>query len=81
MFCPMREEFCGVLSNQSGPNAGGLGLVGWHRRTSGSGVRYVFQCRAESTSCRISAGKAEDFFFLLVSHRLAVAAETSKNTP
>lgn len=64
----MREAFCDVLSNQSGSNAGGMGLVGWHRRTSGSGVRYVFQCRVESTSCRISAGKAEDFFFILVSH-------------
>lgn len=39
---PMRGEFCDVLPNQSGPNAGGLGLVGWHRRTSGSGLRYVF---------------------------------------
>lgn len=58
----MREEFCGVLSNQSGSNAGGLGLVGWHRRTSGSGRRYVFQCRVESTSRRISAGKEEEFF-------------------
>lgn len=61
-FCPIGEEFCDVLSNQSGPNAGGMGLVGWHRRTSGSGLRYVFQYRVESTSCRISAGKAVDFF-------------------
>lgn len=62
-FCPMKREFCDVLSNQSGSKAGGMGLVGWHRRTNGSGPRYVFQCRVESTSCRISAGKSEDFFY------------------
>lgn len=62
----MRGEFCAVLSNQSGSNAGGLGLVGWHRRTSGSGLRYVFQCRVESTSRRIPAGKEEDLFFPLL---------------
>lgn len=62
----MREEFCDVLSNQSGSNAGGMDLMGWHRRTVGSGLRYIFQCRVEPTSCRISAGKVEDF--VLVSH-------------
>lgn len=68
-FCPMGEEFCDVLSNQSGSNAGGMGLAGWHRRTNGSGLRYVFQYRVESTSCRISAGKAVDFFLKkIVSH-------------
>lgn len=38
----MREGFCAAVSNQSGSSAGGLGLVGWHRRTSGSGSSYVF---------------------------------------
>lgn len=66
----MGEEFCDVLSNQSGSNAGGMGLVGWHRRTNGSGLRYVFQYRVESTSCRISAGKAVDFFFFSISFSL-----------
>lgn len=59
-FCPMRGEFCTVLSNHNVSNTGGLGLVGWHRRTSGSVLRYVFQCRVESTSRRIPAGKEED---------------------
>uniref|UniRef100_UPI0037E9BA51 jupiter microtubule associated homolog 1-like n=1 Tax=Semicossyphus pulcher TaxID=241346 RepID=UPI0037E9BA51 len=40
-----------------------MGLVGWHRRTSGSGLRYVFQCRVESASCRISAGEGGGLFF------------------
>ncbi|XP_020491879.2 jupiter microtubule associated homolog 1 [Labrus bergylta] len=60
----MREQFCDTLSNQRGPNAGGMGLVGWHRRTSGSGLRYVFQCRVESASCRISAGEEGGGLFL-----------------
>lgn len=39
---PIREEFCDAPANQVRRNAGGLGLVGWHRRTSGSGRRYIF---------------------------------------
>lgn len=38
----MGEEFCDAPANQVRRNAGGLGLVGWHRRTSGSGRRYIF---------------------------------------
>lgn len=77
-FYPMREEFYDVLSNQNGSRAGGMGFVGWHRRTSGSGLRYVFQCRVESASCRISAGEGGILFFVLLSHRLFVPADTSK---
>lgn len=75
-FYPIGEEFCNVLSNQSGSNAGGMGLMGWHRRTNGSGLRYVFQYRVESTSCRISAGKAVDYFSISLSS-LLVTAKTS----
>lgn len=38
----MGEGLGDASANQRRRNADGLGLVGWHRRTSGSGLRYIF---------------------------------------
>lgn len=75
-FCPMRDELCGAPSNQSGPNAGGLGLPGlapqnqriWSPlRSSVSGGVYI-----PSLLCGERGGLTALFFFLLRSFSLTV---------
>lgn len=70
----MGEEFSYVSANQVKRNAGGPGLVGWHRRTSGSGRRYIFSVSGgvyihpvASLRAKKNKKKRQTFFFLLVS--------------
>lgn len=82
-FCPMGEKFRDFLANQSGRNASRLGLMGWHRRTSGSALCCIFQYRVESTTILSHlCGKSAWLFFFKTSfsHWLLVTAKTSKES-